>query len=58
MKINAQCPHLRSLRIKKLLDWSNLDLIIYYLETNRADTIKEALQLLDEEIRTLVLVRK
>ena len=33
-------------------DWSNLDLIIYYLETNRADTIKEALQLLDEEIRT------
>lgn len=33
-------------------DWSNLDLIIYYLETNRADKIKEALQLLDEEIRT------
>lgn len=30
-------------------DWHSLDLIIYYLETNRADTVKEALQLADKQ---------
>lgn len=28
-------------------DWENLDLVIYYLETGRADNIKEALQQVD-----------
>lgn len=32
-------------------EWSNLDLIIYYFETGRADTIKEALQLMDKQIQ-------
>ena len=32
-------------------DWENLDLIIYYFETGRADSRKEALQLVDEERR-------
>ncbi len=32
-------------------DWGNIDLIIYYVETSRADTLKEALQLVDEERR-------
>ncbi len=30
-------------------DWENLDLIIYYFETGRADSIKEALQIVDKE---------
>ncbi len=33
-------------------DWQNLDLIIYYFETRRADTLKEALQLVDREMQT------
>ena len=33
-------------------DWQYLDFIIYYLETGRAESIKEALQLLDAEKRT------
>lgn len=28
-------------------DWENIDLIIYYFETGRADDMKEALQLVD-----------
>ena len=32
-------------------DWGNLDLIIYYFETGRAESKKEALQLVDEERR-------
>lgn len=32
-------------------DWGNVDLLIYYLETNRADTVKEALHCLDEQLR-------
>ena len=32
-------------------DWGNLDLIIYYYETGRADSIKEALRLIDLESR-------
>lgn len=33
-------------------DWKNVDYIIYALETNRADTFKEALQYSDQEVRT------
>jgi len=33
-------------------DWQNVDLVIYYLETRRADTLKEALQLVDRELQT------
>lgn len=37
-------------------DWENLDLIIYYYETGRADSVKEALQLVDKEKRNDALV--
>lgn len=30
-------------------DWANMDLIVYYLSTGRADTMKEALQLYDRQ---------
>ena len=30
-------------------DWENVDLLIFYLETGRADTLKEALQLVDQQ---------
>ncbi len=33
-------------------DWKNVDLLIYYLETNRADDLKEALQLMDQQRQT------
>ncbi|MDE6790261.1 MAG: hypothetical protein K2J61_00920 [Clostridia bacterium] len=33
-------------------DWKNLDLVIYELETRRADSVKEALQLVDRELQT------
>lgn len=33
-------------------DWKNLDLVIYYFETRRADSVKEALQLVDREMQT------
>lgn len=33
-------------------DWQNLDLVIYELETRRADSVKEALQLVDRELQT------
>lgn len=33
-------------------DWENIDLIIYSLETRRADNMKEALQVVDGERRT------
>lgn len=33
-------------------DWKHLDLVIYYLETGRAETIKEALQLTDRQLQT------
>ena len=33
-------------------DWKYLDLIIFYLETGRADSIKEALQQVDREAQT------
>ncbi len=38
-------------------DWQNLDLIIYYFETGRADSRKEALQLVDKEIQTKTIVQ-
>ena len=38
-------------------DWIDLDLIIYYMETNRADDIKEALQLKDRQRQNDELVR-
>ncbi len=37
-------------------DWENLDLIIYYYETGRADSVKEALQLVDKERRNDALI--
>lgn len=33
-------------------DWEHLDLVIFELETRRADTVKEALQLVDRELQT------
>lgn len=33
-------------------DWKNLDLVIFELETRRADNLKEALQLVDRELQT------
>ena len=33
-------------------DWANLDLLIFYLETGRADSLKEALQLVDKQRQT------
>lgn len=33
-------------------DWANIDLLIFYLETGRADSLKEALQLVDKQRQT------
>ncbi|MDE7379864.1 MAG: hypothetical protein K2N14_02315, partial [Clostridia bacterium] len=33
-------------------DWRHLDLVIYQIETHRADSVKEALQLVDRELQT------
>lgn len=33
-------------------DWKNIDLLIFYLSTGRADTLKEALQLADRQRQT------
>lgn len=38
-------------------DWQYLDLIIFYIETGRAESIKEALQLLEREIQTKRIIR-
>ena len=38
-------------------DWDNLDLLTYYIETGRADTVKESLQLLDRQKQTDQIVR-
>lgn len=43
--------------ILDLRDWENLDLIIYFLETHRAETLKEALQQVDMEKRTDKIVK-
>lgn len=37
-------------------DWKHLDLIIFYLETGRAESMKEALQLLDAEMQNKRIV--
>ncbi len=38
-------------------DWANVDLIIFYYETGRADTMKEALQQVDRQRQNDTLVR-
>ncbi|MBQ8658333.1 MAG: hypothetical protein IJ506_04285 [Clostridia bacterium] len=38
-------------------DWQNTDLLIYYLETRRADDLKEALLLVDKQRQTDQIVR-
>ncbi len=38
-------------------DWKYLDLISYYFETGRADTIKEALQLVERETQTQRIIK-
>ncbi len=38
-------------------DWQNTDLLIYYLETGRADDLKEALLLVDKQRQTDQIVR-
>ena len=38
-------------------DWENIDLIIFYYETGRADTIKEALQQVDRQRQTDSLIK-
>lgn len=38
-------------RLLDVRDWKILDLVIWQLETNRADTVKEALQLADREMQ-------
>lgn len=37
-------------------DWDNLDLLTYYIETGRADSVKESLQLLDRQKQTEQIV--
>lgn len=39
-------------------DWQYLDLVIFYLETGRADTMKEALQLVEREVQTQRIIDK
>jgi len=36
----------------KPVDWKHIDLLIYYFETGRTDTIKEALVLLEHQIQS------
>lgn len=38
-------------------DWENLDLVIYYLETRRAISVREALQLVDRQHQTDAIVK-
>lgn len=38
-------------------DWENVDLLIYYFETGRADDMKEALQLVDRQRQTDQITR-
>ena len=40
-----------------LRDWKHLDLVIFYFESGRADSIKEALQLVDREIQTERIIK-
>lgn len=38
-------------------DWTNTDLVIFYIESGRADTLKEALQLADKQRQTDQIVK-
>lgn len=38
-------------------DWENVDLLIFYFETGRADSLKESLQLVDRQRQTNEIVR-
>lgn len=38
-------------------DWKHLDLIIFYYETGRADTLKEALQQVDRQVQTNEIIK-
>lgn len=38
-------------------DWQNIDFLIFYLETGRADSLKEALQLVDKQRQTDQITR-
>ena len=38
-------------------DWGNVDLLIFYLNTGRADSLKEALQLVDRQRQTNQIVQ-
>ena len=38
-------------------DWQNLDLLIFYFETRRADDMKEALQLVDKQVQNNAIVQ-
>ena len=39
-------------------DWKHIDLIIFYYETGRADTLKEALQQVDRQVQTDTIVKE
>ena len=43
--------------IIKSIDWKHIDLLIYYFETGRVDTMKEALILLEQQIMTNQITR-
>ncbi len=43
--------------IVSLSDWENTDLVIFYIESGRADTLKEALQLADKQRQTDQIVK-
>ena len=61
--IQKKCKSIENALIKEfnglldIRDWENLDLIIYFYETGRADSIKEALQLVDVERRNNELIK-
>lgn len=47
-------------RFSKVLDnrdWQYLDLVIFYLQTGRADNLKEALQQVDRQVQTEAIVQ-
>lgn len=47
----------RAYKIIDFRDWKNVDLLIYYFETGRADNLKEALQLVDRQLQTKQIVK-
>ena len=66
-KILLECSQ-RAAKVEKVLqknyahilsqdDWGSVDLLIYYLSTGRADTLKEALQLYDRQSQTDEILR-